>query len=215
MSRAILLTIVATVLAGCSRNTPTSPNQSENGVPQVMPLTVLFVNCQADGEDIACTAQTIATSASGVVEQDVTATAQWTAVPADLTQMVAPGRFRARRAGEVVITASTTPEARTLLPVRFLVAPGTPPRRLGTLLVLVRDPGGAPLTDAKVEVLGGYRAGATCTTFGGVCIIDSVVMTESFDVRGTRPGYQPATVPFRTIPLGPPSATVAITLSPQ
>ena len=174
------------------------------------------MDCNPLDQDVACTALVMSTSSAGAAMQEVTNSAQWSATPGNVAQLIAPGRFRPMRAGEISIDArSSDGGLRSLLPARFVVAPGAPARRLGTLMVIVRDAGG-PLNGALVEVLEGYRAGASCSTaVVGACTIESVATSETFAVRATKTGYQTATTTFRGSPEGRLPPAVLITLTPQ
>ena len=214
MTRILLVAVFAVVLAGCSSSSPNSPAQIPSIISPVTPFTILLVNCNPGGPDVVCTALMASSDVTVFSAQDVTNTAQWTATPSDVAQMVAPGRFRPARSGELVIDARSG-DARTLLPSRFLVSPGVGARRLGTLMVIVRDQTG-PLTGSIVEVIDGYRAGATCTTTSlGTCTVDPIVASETFTVRAVKTGYQTGTATFRGSPDGFAPPALLVTLSPQ
>ena len=214
MTRIVLVAAVCAVLAGCNSETPTSPAPGGlNGLPPSSIPSVLLLRCEPVGQDVACSAFEVITLTVGTSLRDLTATAQWTATPADMVQMVAPGRFRPLRAGEVNIAAQSGEELQPLLPSRFLVAPGADARPLAVLMLLVRSGNGAPLEGAVVQVLDGHAAGATCTTTFGMCQIESVMPSETFNVRATRDGYQTQTVTHQGIPLRAPPPAVFLTIS--
>lgn len=214
MLRVILVVAVSALLASCNARTPTAPGPTVvDERPPSSTQTVLILLCENVGQDVACRAFAVNTLQSGSSQLEVTATVQWTATPADVVQMVAPGRFRPVREGEVAIEARSSAEVQTLLPSRFLVAPGADARQLASLLVLVRGTDGA-VEEAIVEVLDGHAAGATCTTVLGGCIVDSVLPTETFNVRASKSGYQPATVTHRGLPRAfGPAVFMTITLT--
>jgi hypothetical protein len=161
-----------------------------------------------------CTALLAASNATEFSTQDVTNTAQWSATPANVANMVAPGHFRPIRSGELVIDVRAG-DARTLLPSRFLVAPGAPARRLGTMMVIVRDQTTA-ISGAIVEVVDGYRAGTQCTTTSlGSCTIDPIVSSETFSVRAIKSGYKAGTATYNGSPDGFAPSFLSVILTPE
>ena len=212
MARITLVAVFAVVFAGCNSSSPNSPAPVPSVFSPGTVITVLLINCNPSASDVVCTALTMSSNPTAFASQDVTNTAQWMMTPAGAAQMVSPGHFRPLRNGELVIDARAG-DARTLLPDRFLVAPGAPARRLGTLLVLVRDET-SPLSGSIVEVIDGYRAGATCTTTSlGACTIDPVITSETFSVRAVKGGYKAGTATFVSALDGrvPPALVVTLT----
>ena len=214
MTRVMLVAVFAVVLTGCSSSSPNAPAPIPNGLSPTTPFSILLVNCNLAGSDVVCTALLTASNAAEFSTQDVTNTAQWSATPADVANMVAPGHFRPMRSGELVIDVRSG-DARTLLPSRFLVAPGTPARRLGPLMVIVRDQTTA-ISGAIVEVVGGYRDGTQCTTtFLGSCTIDPIVTSETFTVRAIKSGYKAGTATYNGSPGGFAPSLLLVTLTPE
>jgi hypothetical protein len=208
-----MLVAVPIILAGCNSSSPTSPAPISSLSPSGVPSSILLATCKPAGPDIVCTALTVASNAATFASQDVTTTAQWTATPGDVVRMVAPGHFRPIRTGEVIIEARAGDALRTLMPSRFLVTPGAEARRLAPLMVIVRDDTAA-VSGALVEVVDGYRAGATCTTDAfGLCTIDPVVSTETFSIRAAKAGYKAGTATFRGVPDGLNPAALLVTLA--
>ena len=213
--RAILTAVVCALLAGCSSPSPTSPGPGAAAGLPTYSSTTLVLLCQTAGQDAVCRAFESRTSVSGSSQREVTATVQWIADPANAVEMIAPGRFRPTRSGAVAIDARIDEEVRTLVPTRFLLAPGTDARPLAILWVSVRGPEG-PVGQADVAVLDGYAAGTTCRTEFGICIIDAVLPVETFSLRVTSSGYQPATATFAGRPPGMvPTVTMTVSLTRQ
>ena len=216
MNRVIPVAVALLIAGACGgESTPVSPSPSQNPLISSS-VAMLLMNCEVLGQDIACTALAMSGSPGSLATQEVTNEARWSVTPADVVAMVAPGRFRPLRAGEISIDVrSNSGDYRTLVPARFVVAPGTAARRLGTLMVIVRETAG-PVNGAVVDVLDGYRAGTSChTAVIGSCTIESIVTSETFTVRASKTGYQSGTATYRgTIDgLSPPA--VLITLAPQ
>ena len=214
MTRIMLVAVFAVVFAGCHSSSPNSPAQVPNVFSPTTSFTVLLVNCNPAGPDVVCNALMASSDASVFSSRDVTNTAQWTTTPTDMAQMVAPGHFRPTRSGELVIDARSG-DARMPLPSRFLVAPGVAARRLGTVMVFVRDQT-TPVSGAIVEVVDGYRAGARCTTTSlGSCTIDPIVTSETFSIRAIKSGYKTGTATYNGSLDGFAPSLLAVTLTPE
>ena len=214
MSRLAGIVLLSIAAAGCGNgSTPVTPSPSLSGFPST--TSTLLMRCEPAGQEVSCTALLLKASAGGGSIDDVTGSAQWSATPSDAVQMVSAGRFRPARGAEVAIDARSSDGLRTLVPERFVVAPGAPARKLGILMVIVRDSVG-PLAGATVSVVDGYRAGTTCTTaLLGSCTVDPVVTSETFSVRAVKTGYQTGTATFRGSPDGFVPPALLVTLSPQ
>ena len=205
MARAPVIAL-ATLLAGTGcGEMPTQPREKSEPV-------LLLATCNPAGTTISCSS--FISHAPGLPSAaDVTGTSVWTAEPADAVALVAPGQFAALRAGEVELRARYQNWQSSPPNPRFLIAPGTPPRRLATVFFLVREmqvpptgnPNAPPVAGAIVTLLDGYRAGISCTTqASGLCSLDPVTVDEVYRISVTKQGYRSADVEVRG-DLGAPS----------
>ena len=180
----VLIVIIAIVAAGCSNGSPIAPLDFSNFVPR----SELILNCAPEGQDVVCTAyKNIAGS------PDVTATARWIAEPADVATVVAPGRFRPLKEGELTVRVQAVDADLAHTPPTFLVGPGTNARPSTKVHVVVQEARDVFISGAFVEVLDGSRAGTTCTAGGGICTFTSIPVGEGMTVRVSKQGYQTVT----------------------
>ena len=192
--RAAPLVLVPLLLAACGESSPTAPRTPLPGPEAGRPEALVLAVCAPGGQDVVCRA-VMSPSTGGV--SDVTGSARWAAVPAGVAEMVAPGRFRPLREGEFSVEVQHDGAETLPNPYVYLVAPGRPARPLRRALVVVTDTSNVPLSGATVQILDGYRAGASCTTdVVGVCSVDRVPEDETLTVRVTKPGYHAATATY-------------------
>jgi len=196
-------------ISACREN-PAGPSAERYRQPRVNLL------CQPSAHNVVCTA-TLLDVPLFRDSQDVTQSATWTVVPSDVGVFRQPGLLAPARLGEAEIHTRSQGLDASVTP-RFLVGPEQNARWLYSFSPFVRErEGGAAISGAVVEVLDGYRGGATCvTTMSGTCTIDRVLTGETFNARVTKHGYEPAALSYRVDPpVGPAgnSPSLAVLLS--
>ena len=208
-SRVVALSLLLVCVAACS-GSPTTP------APPRPPLDVVGVDalvmpvCRPDGQDVVCRAFVV-TAANSTTE--VTASARWAAVPSDVAAVVAPGRFRPLRSGELAVNAQVDGAEPLEQPLKFLVEPNRTARSMVTLWITVREQPNASIDGATVKVLDGYRAGTECTTFLGVCLVTYVPAGDTPTLHVAKNGYQAATVRHEIAESVVPISYVTVTLA--
>ena len=181
------------LLVGCGA-TPAGPSPDRYRRPR------LILYCQPSSEQVTCSAMLFDVPSfrdSAVV----TATAEWTVVPSDVGAFIEPGVLSPGRVGEAEIHARSLGIDVDHAP-RFLIGPGQPARWMQFFAPTIRErESNSPIDGAVVQMLDGYRSGATCTTTsGGICTIDRVLTGETFSARISKAGFQTVTVSYRVDP---------------
>ena len=208
MTRALALFLLLVCVAGCggSPTTP-APPRPPLGVVGDFPSHVVPL-CRPDGEDVVCRAFVTAAG----LPSEVTASARWAAVPSDMAAVVAPGRFRPLRSGELAVDVQIEGAEPPEPPLKFLVEPNRTARSLVTLWITVREQPNASIDGATVKILDGYRAGTECTTFLGVCLVPYVPAGDAPTLRVAKNGYQAVTVRHEIVETVVPVSYVTVTL---
>lgn len=183
----VLLVASAALNAACGDG-PTRPGSRAS--------FILYAYCNPSGPNVACEARFFGEQGPIYVTRE----SEWTAVPADVAVLVAPGVFAPVRAGEVAIQARYA--RRESSPHSFLVAPNVDARWLYYLQVLVSETDRTiRIPGAVVEMLDGYSKGRTCVTNTfGVCRIEPVLTRETFSACVAKDGYNAVTSTYRVDP---------------
>lgn len=207
MWRSVLVAACGMTLLACGAN-PAGPSPDRYRLPR------LNLYCQPGGERVTCSA-TLLDVPSYRDSVVVTATAEWIVAPSDVGAFIEPGVLSPRRVGEAEIAARSAGVDVGHQP-RFLIGPGQPARWMHVFTPIVRERESNTLIDgAVVQMLDGYRSGATCmTTSSGTCTIDRVLTGETFTARISKAGFQTVTISYWVDPpVGPagnPSSLVVV-----
>ena len=129
-----------------------------------------------------------------------------------MAAVLAPGRFRPLRPGELAVDVQIDGMEPPELPLKFLVEPNRTARSMMTLWITVREQPDARIDGATVKVLDGYRAGTECTTFLGVCLVPYVPAGDTPTLHVAKNGYQAVTVRHEIVESVVPISYVTVTL---
>ena len=185
------------ILGGCGSEL-TGPSPERYRLPR------LIAYCNPAGEAVSCSA-TLHDVPAFRDSRDVTQTADWSVLPADIGTFAAPGVLVPATFGEAEIRVRSE-GIENGGPLRFLIGPGRPARWLYFFSPSVRETDNTTVvSSALVEMLDGYQSGQRCTTdAAGLCRIDRVLTGETFTVRVSKAGYRTVTTAYRVDPpVGP------------